>query len=415
MIAHQDSRRCNTIGLSFVARNTGRVDAGGIRLARHEATLARSQFGRRTMSRKLALLALTLASGYTASAMAVEFGPDSMYSFNGFGTLGAVYSDLELADYSSSTFQPDGAGFNHDWSPEVDSVLGLQLGAKYGKWRAIIQGVTRQTPYDNYRPTIDWLNISYAFNSQFSARVGRFAMPTYLFSDTRLVHYAMTAVRPSADVYRLLPVTTADGVDLSYKFKTGPVRHTLRAIWGTNNTHFARHIYGKNKGIWGIFDDMEFGDFTIHTAYQIRQLRLSPSAIPVQPFKIADLGLNYDNGKWFVMTEVVRVWLRPQLSPSSWGYVINPGIRFGAFTPYVQYGKLDPIPEVLANGVTRSPASNTKTAGLRWDFRPNYALKAQYDRAEAENGGRGGFVNAQPGFPVDSSANVFSVSLDFVF
>src|SRR6186713_2273864 len=214
------------------------------------------------MSRKFALIAATLVSGYSAHAMAYEFGPSSMFSLNGYGTLGAVHSNLNLADFSSSTFQPDGAGYNHKWSPEVVSVLGLQAAATYGKWKAVVQTVTRQTPYDNYRPTIDWLNIRYAFTDKFSVRAGRFAMPTYLFSDTRLVHYAMTAVRPSVEVYRLLPVTTADGIDMSYGFQTGPLRHTVRAIYGTNNTHFANHVYGKNKGIWGVFNDMEIGDFT---------------------------------------------------------------------------------------------------------------------------------------------------------
>jgi opacity protein-like surface antigen len=364
------------------------------------------------MLRKPALLAAALISGYSVSAMAYDVGPISL---NGFGTLGAVHSNLDLADYSSSSFQPDGAGYNHKWSPEVDSVLGLQATANYGKWKAVIQGVTRQTPYDNYRPTIDWLNVSYAFNDKFSARAGRFAMPTYLFSDTRLVHYAMTAVRPSVEVYRLLPVTTADGVDLSYKFSTGAVSHNVRTIWGTNNTHFANHVYGKNRGIWGVFDDMEVGDFTIHTAYQIRQLQLAPSTVAVQPFKIADIGLNYDNGKWFVMTELARTWLRPQLSPSSLAYVINPGMRFGKLTPYLQYAKLDPVPDVLSNGVTRSPASNTKSAGVRWDFYSNFALKAQYDHNEAENGSRGAYVNARPTFPVDASSDQMTVSLDFVF
>jgi len=364
------------------------------------------------MLRVRTLTAIALVSGYSAGAMAYDVGPISL---NGFGTLGAVHSNLKLADFSSSTFQPDGAGYNDSWSPEVDSVLGLQAATSYGKWKAVVQGVVRQTPYDNYRPTIDWLNVSYTFNPSFSARVGRFAMPTYLFSDTRLVHYAMTAVRPSVEVYRLLPVTTADGVDLSYKFTTGEIRHNVRAIWGTNNTHFANHVYGKNRGIWGVFDDMEYGNFTVHTAYQIRQLKLSPSTTPVQPFKIADIGLNYDNGKWFVMTEIARTWLRPQLSPSSLAYVINPGMRFGKFTPYVQYAKLDPVPDVLSNGVTRSPAGNTKSAGVRWDFMSNFAFKTQYDHTQAENGSMGGYVNARPGFPVNESGDQMTVSLDFVF
>src|SRR6185369_1984079 len=114
-------------------------------------------------------------------------------------------------------------------------------------------------------------------------------------------------------------------------------------------------------------------------------------------------------------TEIARTWLRPQLSPSSLAYVINPGMRFGKLTPYLQYGKLDPVPDVLSNGVTRSPAANTKSAGVRWDFYSNFALKAQYDHSQAENGSRGGYVNARPTFPVNASSDQMTVSLDFVF
>ena len=371
------------------------------------------------MSRKIALIAATLVSGYSAHAMAYEFGPSSMFSVNGFGTLGAVHSNLERADFTAMYLQPDGAGYNHKWSPEVDSVFGLQGAANYGKWKFIVQGVTRQTAHDNYTPSIDWANVRYAVTEKFAIRAGRFAMPTYLFSDTRLVRYAMTAVRPSVEVYRLLPVTTADGVDLSYKFKTGPVGHTIRTMYGKNTTDLSNVTYARNTDNYAVIDDMDFGDFTIHAAFQKRKFAVVREAPPLtttntQHYKVADLGVNYDNGKQFVMVELVRTWLaRPELSASSIAYVVNGGQRFGKFTPYVQFGKLDPVQNTLLSGA-RAPASNTMTAGLRWDFRTNFALKAQYDRAEAENGGRGTFINGQSDFPVNSSADVISVSLDFV-
>jgi len=372
-------------------------------------------FERKIMSRKLALIALVLVSVYSASAMAVDFSP--VVSVNGFGTVGAVHSNLDLADYSNSAFQPDGAGFNHKWSPEVDSLFGLQLAGSYRKWKVVVQGVTKQNPDDNWGPIIEWANVRYSFNDHFSAKVGRFAMPTYMGSDTRLVHYANTAVRPSTELYRLLPVTTTDGIDLSYGFSTGPIKHTTRVVWGRNRTAFANNAHGRNKGIWAIVNDMEYGDFTVHAAYQIRQLHLvqSPTVtFKTQPFRIADLGINYDNGKWVILVEAARTWLRPELSPSSLAYMVNTGLRFGKFTPYVQYGKLDPVDDVLNSG-TRSPASNTKTAGVRWDFYRNLALKAQYDHAQAQNGSRGGFIHAQPGYPVDGSADMVSVVVDFVF
>ena len=370
------------------------------------------------MSRKIALFALALLSGYSASAMAYEFGPSSMFSVNGFGTLGAVHSNLERADYTAIYLQPDGAGFNHKWSPEVDSVFGLQGAAKYNKWKVVVQAVTKQNAFDNWHPHVEWANLNYAFTDRFSARFGRFAMPTYLFSDTRLVRYAMTAVRPSVEVYRLLPITTLDGVDLTYKFNTGPLSHAVRTIYGKNTTQLSATTYSRNTDNIAIVDDMEVGDFTIHTALQRRKFMvvLPTSVSNWQRYKVADIAVNYDNGKQFAMVEFVHTWLEhPELSATSIGYVINVGQRFEKFTPYIQYGKLDPLINLLTFTRSQAPASNTKTVGLRWDFRTNYALKAQYDRAEAENDGRGTYVNGQVGFPVNSSTDVISVALDFVF
>jgi hypothetical protein len=344
---------------------------------------------------------------------------------NGFGTLGAVHSNLERADYTAIYLQPTGAGRSGSWTHDVDSVFGLQGAANYGKWKLVVQGITKQTAHDNWKPTIEWANVRYSFTDNFSVRAGRFAMPTYLFSDTRLVRYAMTAVRPSVEVYRMLPVPRLDGFEMSYNFKTGPVGQNVRAIYGKNTTDLSKVAYARNMDNIALVHDMSVGDFTIHAAVQKRKFEvviLAPvrSVTAVQHYKVADLGVSYDNGEQVVMVELVRTWLkRRQLSASSFGYVANVGQRFGNFTPYVQYGKLDPVDEILLTGA-RAPASSTKTVGVRWDFYPNFALKAQYDRAQAENRSRGTFVNpvtAPPAlaFPVNSSSDQVSVSLDFVF
>ena len=369
------------------------------------------------MSRKLALIALALVSGYSVRAMAYDFGPASMFSLNGFGTIDEVHSNTNRFDFSNSSFQPRGAGFTEKWSPQVDSLLGLQATANYGHLKAVVQAITKQDPDNHWRPVIEWANLKYSFTSDFSIKAGRFAMPTYMGSDTRLLHYANTAVRPSTELYRLLPVTTTDGADISYSFNSGPIKHTARVVGGKNTTRFANGVFGNNKGIWAWVDDMEYGDFTAHLAYQLRQNHLiypPPTKQPVQTFKIADIGFNYDNGKWFVLVEGARTWLHPILSAPALAYMINGGMRFGKFTPYLQYGKLKALDDTLTNG-GRSAEGNTKTAGLRWDFYKNICLKTQYDHATAQNGTRGNFIRAQPGAPVNGTADVISIALDFVF
>jgi hypothetical protein len=59
-------------------------------------------------------------------------------------------------------------------------------------------------------------------------------------------------------------------------------------------------------------------------------------------------------------------------------------------------------------------SQTTLTAGLRWDFMKNLDLKVQYDNVRLDAGSTGLFVNEQPGFRPGSTANVFSLAVDFV-
>ncbi|RJF92252.1 hypothetical protein [Noviherbaspirillum saxi] len=57
------------------------------------------------------------------------------------------------------------------------------------------------------------------------------------------------------------------------------------------------------------------------------------------------------------------------------------------------------------------------SAGVRWDFAKNAALKLQLDDVQVREraGGNGYFINIQPGFSPGSASKVVSVVLDFAF
>jgi len=55
-----------------------------------------------------------------AGARADDAGT-SMFSFSGFGTVGVVHSSEDKADFTSSFFRPNGAGYSRSWSADVDS------------------------------------------------------------------------------------------------------------------------------------------------------------------------------------------------------------------------------------------------------------------------------------------------------
>ncbi|MCB2218650.1 hypothetical protein [Desulfofustis glycolicus] len=121
-------------------------------------------------------------------------------------------------DYVSNGFVPDGAGYTRSWSPEVDSRLGLQMAANLLlRLTGIVQVVAEQRYDDTYTPTIEWANLAFAITPDLNVRVGRMVLPVSIVSECRKAGNANPRVRPPEEVYRLIPVTNFDGIDLSYR------------------------------------------------------------------------------------------------------------------------------------------------------------------------------------------------------
>jgi len=97
------------------------------------------------------------------------------YSFNGFGTLGTVYSDEDRADFVSSwVLQPNGAGHTSEWHADIDTKLGGQVNARFNEqFSAVLQVVVERQEDNAWTPAIEWANIQYQLNDNFSIRLGR--------------------------------------------------------------------------------------------------------------------------------------------------------------------------------------------------------------------------------------------------
>jgi hypothetical protein len=79
-------------------------------------------------------------------------------------------------------FKPNGAGYSHDWSPDVDSLIGAQVIANFTpKLSAMLQVISEQN-YDNtYTPHVEWANIKYELTPDASIRVGRTCSRAFWF------------------------------------------------------------------------------------------------------------------------------------------------------------------------------------------------------------------------------------------
>lgn len=387
-----------------------------------------------------------------------ESGP--AFSFRGFGTLGVAHSDYDQADYSSSVLKRTGAGGSESWSPDLDSRLGVQLDVKFNKkWSAVVQVITEQRYDASYRPMVEWGNIKYQATPDLALRVGRIAIPIFLAADYRKVGYAYPWVRTPVEVYGGVPITNNDGADVVYRWRTGSVKHVTQAFFGRTHLDLTDTTYLKASKIAGITHTAEYGATTLRASAFTSVLdtnilrflfddfrKFGPRGIAIaEKYDVIDkrmegvaIGVNYDPGQWFIMAEGGVSDGHSYLGKSR-GVFVSSGYRTGEFTPYLTYSRTDALsptkdpglptaglPPALAYAAgalnygldltLKTMASQTSvSAGVRWDFHPNMALKLQYDRVMTRNGSRGTLVNLEPGFKSGRPINVTSATLDFVF
>jgi hypothetical protein len=417
-----------------------------------------SGFGR--ASRRLAALAPLAIASYATAAVSADADTPA-FSFSGFGTLGVVHSSESRADYSTGTIRPNGAGYSHDWSADVDSRLGAQVTADFTQnISAVMQVIVEQRHDKTYIPTIEWLNVKYQFTPDFSLRAGRIVLPAFLVSDYRKVGYANQWLRPAVEVYDLIPITNGDGVDVSYRASLGEFRNTLQGIYFRTNPKLpAGQGTAKARDGQGLVYTGEYGGATARIAH-IRGKTTLDAFEPLfdalgqfgpegaalvdkygadnKLFTFTTIGGSYDSGNWYAMGEWGVADLHNIVGKRSAWYVSG-GYRLGAFTPYVTYAKVkkdsnasDPgltvsaLPPFLAGPaaalnaalnttLASSPVQQTISVGGRWDFAKNAAFKLQADHIRLGAGSSGTLINVQPDFQPGGKVNVFSATIDFVF
>lgn len=382
-----------------------------------------------------------------------------VWKFSGFGTLGAVHASTRSADFTSTILRATGAGASERWSPDVDSRLGAQLDVSHGSWSGVVQLVSEQSMTGSYRPRIEWANVKYQLTPDLALRVGRIALPVFLAADYRKVGYTLPWVRTPVEVYGALPLSSSDGVDATWRWSAGGMRHATQAFYGRTDTELFDNNRLQARGVAGLSHSIEQGALSARVS--VLQGRLTtgvagevftalrafgPQGADIAArYEIADkrvamvsAGVSYDPGQWFASAEIGSNHTRTLLGRTTSMY-LGGGYRFDALTPYLGYAKVrahgavsDPglplaglpprlqrtaalINAGLNSYLATIPVQSTVSAGLRWDAIENVALKAQYDRVRPTDGSRGTLINRRDDFRSGQTVHVASVALDFVF
>jgi len=408
--------------------------------------------------RKAIAAAIAMAAPWMAHA---EDGAMPSFRFSGFGTLGAVATNTDQAEYATSVLQPKGAKKSAD--PGVDSLLAGQVDVRATKDLTFVgQLVANRTADDNYTPHVEWAFGRYAITRELAVRAGILAVPVFLQSDSRLVGFANPWVRPPTSLYSQAPFTDYDGADLVYRRNMGDFALTLQPYFGRATPEVPNAATGATTkahldDIVGINVAGEIGAWTVRAGYLqtkftyrtdstaqlfagLRQIApLVPGAGDLadsldsvdKKITFTTVGASYDSGNVLFQAEYGKRKADFFLADTSAWYATL-GYRFGNVMPHVTYSKVTTdspttqsvVPPVgqlapLAAGINtllagQNPAQNTVALGVRWQFARNADVKLQWDHVSLPAGATGNFLNAQPGF-AGSTVNVYSAAVDFVF
>ena len=405
--------------------------------------------------KSLRLAPLALAA-LAATAQAQSDG-NSMFTFSGFGTVGLAKTSTDEADFVISG-QPGGA--TKKWSADVDTKLGVQVGAKFSSmFSATVQVMSKQNGDGNYQPEFEWAFAKAQFNPALSMRVGRMGGPFFAVSDFRDVGYANTWLRPPQDVYGQVPVSHFDGADLSYQTALGSSTLSLQLYGGKSSAVFEGvDVHMKSMAGFNATAELD-GGFTLRLGHVqgklsvdsttlaglVTLLRATPFAAVGEQLAAVDkkasftgVGLAWDHGDWLANFEYTMRRTDTYV-PDTDGWYLTLGHRFGKFTPYLTVSELKqkdnnvnntipagvkipsppaPFPIADLKAVVdktlydQSNQQKTVALGLRWDAYRNVAVKAQYERITPT--GPGLFANPQATFG-SGKVSVYSVAVDFVF
>jgi hypothetical protein len=400
------------------------------------------------MSKKLGLLMLiipmSISTAFASDTNSANYGEVNV---SGFGTFGYARLNTDDAEFIRPN-QERGAGK----TPKngVDSNLGIQATSQLTeKLSATGQILVRKDATDDFGAELAWAFAKYKINDSFSVRVGRMGLPAYMISDYRNVGYANTMIRPSTEVYSQVPLNHIDGVDATYSTNISNVLVTGQVAVGRTTSEVAGFgdIQATNEVALNL--SAEYGPLTLRfgrvsanvTMADATALNGLLSTLKATGFSnlanelapndkkgtFTSVGATFDYKNYLVQAEFAKRKIDAFISDTTSWYVMG-GYRMGNFLPYVAHGSLmqdsqhtsSVIPAVgpllplayAVNGVLSQQEQTSNTAGIRWDFKKNVALKVQVDQIKPRNG-KMILANVKPG--LNHSVTAVAAALDFVF
>ena len=364
---------------------------------------------------------------------ALGLGPQSKININGFLSAG-VSSTNTKANY----LVPGHGEIDNHWTAGANSLIGLQFTAQLAdSLQAVTQLVATGDNLNGntaYRVNAEWAFLRFAYSSNYQVRVGRFRLPTFMYSETEQVGYSYPWVLLPNEVYRLVPFNNINGVNMLYRHPLGNSgwRISVESYYGSNSSTFTIYNAGLPDGADAKFrEDAVLGgvialgnsEITFRGTYATLKLSGNIPASGIVPQNVLfasdtttywDAGLKVDLQHLLIEAEYAHRSTPTKIAALT-GYYATVGWHFGKLTPILTYAhiKTTNTHELLLDPIdSETPqAQESYTLGLDYTLNSNLASKISISQITPLHGTFGLF-NSNPG---RKHIRLYSVSLDAIF
>ncbi|NIB42748.1 porin [Pseudomaricurvus alkylphenolicus] len=359
-----------------------------------------------------------------------------------------------LHDESDVSYQ----GYEDSWRFDQDTLLGLQgrldISDKFSA-TALLVGRT-DSDLDS---GIEWLYASYRPNDSFNIKLGQMQTPFYSLSDSLDVGYSYPWVIAPSEVYNEFVFNKFQGIDVRYSHTTEDYSAHIEAYYGEFDDDIT--VNGSSVGtevedLTGIIAELRIENLSFRASYHTGDIFLDlpelnrfadllansgfpRSAATLTTEAVADFyqfSTDYDSLSYFLKGEWIKIANDTDYFAEIQSYYLTYGRYYDKWTFLITYGnRRDTLPrpvsgeiplgfapqlQQLALGYQQLFASRVEDdidsygLGVRWDFRSDMALKAEYKWLESEHR-RSATLYSSDSRSFDGDAKFFSVALEWVF
>lgn len=339
-------------------------------------------------------VAMAVEFSYTGFASLVAGKVTSGSPGNPGGTLGAgaVPSVDPLIDNGHCPCAmgnwPNVGIYDQQWTIRPETRAGLQGTLKFDEDLSMIgQATARLTPHRNGDVTPDWLYVSYNLNSAWTVQAGRKRLPIYNYSDFMDIGYSYPWIHPPQDLYgwqidhyngaNLMYRDTVEGIGVTWNIWTGAERDRNNEM--LNQLYYHGKIDENWYNMLGTYVDLSRDWWQVRVIYMNNEVtrRLNGAEIhSADKQHFTGFALNLDPGQWVIRSEYNQ-FIRPDDKDYYYASLVGVGYRIGDWLPMLTYSQFREDFQPSPNDTDE--IHHTRSASLRWDFRPGMALKAEYD------------------------------------